>query len=106
PGGWGDEAHHAEEQQLAAGGRLLTELLHRLLELVGAPLGLGERRLHHLAKRGTLLRVDAGESLVEVFPRRSGVVALGGAGAEQGARGGAVLRLRQQLLVGARLELR
>ena len=51
------QAHQAEHEQLAARGRRLAELLHRLLELVRAALGLGERGLHQLAQRRALLRV-------------------------------------------------
>src|SRR5204862_3135762 len=93
PGRRGHEAHESQEEQLAARRRLLAELLHGLLELVRPPFGLGERRLHHLAERRALLRVHARERLVEVLACGGGVVALRGAGPEEGASRGAVLRL-------------
>ena len=78
---------------------------HGFLEVVRAALGEGHRRLHHLAQRRALLGVAAGQRLVEVGAGGLGVVALGGAGAQQRLRGHAVLGLALELLVGARLEL-
>ena len=58
-GGRGDQAHQPEQEELARGGGLLAELLHRVLEVVGPPLGQRERGLHHLAQGGPLLGVAA-----------------------------------------------
>ena len=100
------QPHHAQHEQLPAGGRLLAELLHRLLEVVRPALRERHRGLHHLPQRRALLRVAAGQGLVEVLARGVHVVALRGAGAEDRLRRHAVLRLALQLLVGAALQLR
>ena len=100
------QPHHPEHEHLAARGRLLAELLHGVAELVRAALGERQRGLHHLAQRGTLLRVAARQRLVEVGARGLGVVALRRAGAEDRLGRHAVPRLALELLVGPRLELR
>jgi hypothetical protein len=79
---------------------------HGVAQFVGAALGERQRRLHHLAKRGSLLRMAARERLVEVRPGRLGVVTLGGARAQDRLSGDPVPRLALQLLVRPRLELR
>jgi hypothetical protein len=101
-----DQAHQPQKQHLAVARRLLPELLHRLAQLVRAPFGLCERRLHHLAQHRPFLRVAGRERLVEVLARGVRVVALGRACAQDRLGRRPVLGLALELLVGAVLELR
>ena len=91
--------------QLAAGRRLDAEALGRPLEIVGTALGERQRGVGHPAQLQALLRPGGGERPLEVRAGRLGVVALGGASAEDRLRRRLVLGLRLELLVGAALEL-
>ncbi len=92
-------------QQLAAGRRLDAESLGRLLEVVGAALGQRQRGVGHPPQLQPLLGSRRGDRALEVCPGGLGVVALGGARAEDRLRGGLELGLGLELLVGAALEL-
>ena len=92
-------------QQLAVGGRLDAEALGGLLEVVGAALGQRQRGVGHPAQLQALLRPGGGDRALEVGPGRLGVVALGGARAEDRLGRGLELGLGLELLVGAALEL-
>ena len=92
-------------KQLAARRRRLAEPGDGLLEVVGPALGERERRVGHAAQLHALLRARGRDRAAEVRARRVGVVALGGAGAEDRLRGRLELLLALELLVGALLEL-
>ena len=94
-----------ERPELPAPGRLLAELLDRVLEVAGAPLGERQRRIGHASQLHALLRAGGRDRLPEVLARGVGVVAVRGAGAEDRPRGRAVAGLALELVVGARLEL-
>src|ERR1019366_3697402 len=101
-----EQAHHAQAEQRARGGSLLTKPLDRHLEVTGAPLGEGQRGVGHPADLHPLLRMRGGHHrLLEPAARRLRVVALGGAGTEDRERDRAVLLLGLELLVAARLHL-
>ena len=70
----------------------------------GAALGERERRLGHAPQLQALLRAGGGDRGAEVLARALGVVALGGARAEDRLGGGAEAGLGLELLVGAGLE--
>jgi hypothetical protein len=93
------------QEELAAARRGLAEALDGGLEVVGAALGERQRRVGHPAQLHALLRARRGDRALEVRPRGLGVVALGGAGAQERERGGLVLLLVLELLVGPGLEL-
>src|SRR4051794_28473282 len=101
----GEEAHDAQQEQLAVARGCLAEALDGLLEVVGTPLGERQRGVGHAAQLHALLRARGGDGALEVPACRLGVVALRGARAEDGQGGRLELLLALELLVGARLEL-
>ena len=94
----------AQQQQLAVGRRRLAEALDGLLEVVGAALGEGQRRVGHAPQLHALLRARGGDGATEVVARGVGVVALGRPRAEDRERRGLELLLALELFVGAVLQ--
>ena len=85
-------------------GGCLAQALDGLLEVVGAALGQGQRRVGHPAELHALLRAGRGDRLLEVGARGGRVVALRGSRPEDRLGGGPELLLAQQLLVATLLE--
>ena len=103
-GGGDQQTHSAQSEHLPAGGGRLPEALHGILEGVGSTLSERQGGVGHAPDLHPLLRAGGGDGALEVGARLLGVEALGGTPAEDGHRGGLVLDLALELLVGALLE--
>ena len=103
--GRGEQADHPQAEQLPVGGCLDAELLGRRLQVTRAAFGERQRGVGHPPQLHPLLRPRGRQGALEVDPCSLRVVALGRPRAEDRLRGGAILGLRLEFLVGARLEL-